>query len=111
MGDVDGERPGLGLVSRFTCAAFGGKIAEFAGELVLWPVEGVAIEGAGARVHPDGRRSGRGRDEFAEQQRRLNTGVEDLAAIFRIIAAVDGASREVNDGIAAVYLAGPGAPV
>src|SRR5947209_8177871 len=49
-GDVDGEGPGFGEVGGFACSALGGQVAEFAGELVLRPIEGVAVVGGGGGV-------------------------------------------------------------
>jgi hypothetical protein len=104
---VDGEGPGFGLVGGFVRAALGGQVAAFAGEFVLRKVEGVAVEGAGGGVHPDGRRCGRSGDDLAEEEGGEDAGVDYLAAIFRGIAAVDAAPGEVDDGVGTVELGDP----
>src|SRR6185437_87264 len=107
-GDVDGKGPCFGEIRGFARAAFGGQIAELTGELILRAVERVAVEGAGAGVHPKARGCGGGRDDLAEQERRLDARVKDGLTICRVIAVVDRASGEMDDCVAAVYFCGPG---
>jgi len=73
----------------------------------LWAVERVAVDGAGAGVHPDLGWGGGGGDELAEEEGGFGSGVEDLLAVFGVVAAVYGAAGEVDDGVAAVDFDGP----
>ena len=73
FGDLDGEVPGIG------CAGF--VAAEFAGGFVHGAVEGVAIDGGGAGVEPNGGWVIERGDDLVEESCGLDTGIEDGAAI------------------------------
>jgi hypothetical protein len=101
--DVDAKSPGAGDEGLLA--------ALLAGELVLIAVQGVAVDGGGAGVEPDGRGCGGLGDGAADEAGGEDAGVEDLAAVAGGVAGVDGASGEMDDGVGAVELGGPRAEV
>ena len=112
--DVCGEGPGFGEQAGLVDAAGGvlcGKVGGDAGEFVVGLGEGVAVVSGAGGVEPEARRCGRGGDETAEEKRGEGAGVVNLAAVFGVVAAVDGASGEMDDGVGAVELIDPGAGV
>jgi hypothetical protein len=69
----------------------------------------VAIDSGGAGVEPDRRRVIEGGDDFVEDFRGLDAGVEDGAAIGGMVAAVDAAAGEVDADVTVFQSVDPGA--
>src|SRR5258708_32051817 len=101
FGDLDGEVPGVG---------YAGFVAtEFAGGFVHGAVEGVAIDGGGAGVEPDGGRVIEPGYDLVEELRGEDTRVEDGAAVGGMVAAVDAAAGEIDADVGVFEFVDPGA--
>src|SRR6267143_5754911 len=67
------------------------------------------INRRGAGLQPRTRRPLGPSDGLADHARRLNARVQDVLSIRRVVAAVDAASRQIDDNVRAVNDRSPGA--
>src|SRR2546422_2170724 len=88
---------GLRLIKRFFPSAsyFDGKRVlglrsrvDYAGGLIRWLVEGVFVDGCSAGVQPDPRRCFAANNCFAEHARRIDSRLENLSPVARVVSAV-----------------------
>src|SRR5262249_51344919 len=94
FGDIDTEIPGL--------RHSGLSAAEFSAHLVHLAIKRMSIDGGSGGVHPQRRWIGRLCDSLANDARRENPGIDDLAPVPRVIAAVHAASCEIDHNIGGV---------
>src|SRR5579863_6235343 len=82
-------------------------VADFASGFVHGAIEGGAVDGCCAGVHPNFGRARQAADGFADQASCTRSGFFDFAPIGFVVAAIDIAAREIQDKIGVLKLFGP----
>ena len=86
---------------------FGLRAAEDAGELVVWGVEAVGVDGGRAGLEPQPRGICRLGDRPPDDSCGVDAGIEDGAAVRRRVAAVHIPPRQVDDNAGAIQCPRP----